>query len=77
MQPRLDLRQILVRSTSLSPKNNYEVGIIGGATVLRGTVATENDRLLAEALLRLEPGVGQIRNELLVQGNTPAASPQQ
>lgn len=35
-----------------------------GVVTLSGTVATEEDRQLMEALLRLEPGVSDVRNEL-------------
>jgi len=34
--------------------------------ILRGRVATDRDRLLAESLARLEPGVWDVRNELEV-----------
>ena len=44
--------------------------------VLRGEVASEHDRVLAEQLVRLEPGVGQVRNELTVGSPTsPRPSP--
>jgi hypothetical protein len=36
------------------------------AAVLRGTVASEADRRMAELVLRLEPGVSQIDNQLVV-----------
>lgn len=40
--------------------------IEGDTVVLRGTVASSYERLLAENLARLEPGVRQVRNELVV-----------
>lgn len=43
----------------------------GGRVVLRGTVATEDSKKLAAALLRLEPGVREVVNELNVE--SPAA----
>lgn len=48
-----------------------------GVAVLRGTVATEADRQLAEGLARLEPEVMAVRNELVVAGSaaTEAAPP--
>jgi hypothetical protein len=45
----------------------------GNTAVLRGVVATQHDRDLAEELVRLEPGVGQVDNLLTV--GQPAASP--
>jgi hypothetical protein len=38
----------------------------GRTAILRGTVATDRDRRLAERLLMLEPGVDSVRNELTV-----------
>jgi len=35
-------------------------------TVLRGTVATEADRRMAELMMRLEPGVSRIDNQIIV-----------
>ncbi len=43
-----------------------DVSVKKGVAVLRGTVATPHDRLLAEQLVRLEPGVRQVRNELKI-----------
>ncbi len=46
-----------------------QVGITAGpngGTVLRGTVSSEADRRMAELLLRLEPGVREIDNQLTV-----------
>ena len=43
-----------------------EVVIQGRTATLRGVVATQYDRALAEQLARLEAGIGQVRNELVV-----------
>ncbi len=43
-----------------------EVQWIAGVAVLSGQVATERERELAETLLGFEPGISEIRNELLV-----------
>jgi len=42
------------------------VGMAGETAVLQGRVPTAHDRLLAEELSRLEPGVWNVRNELTV-----------
>jgi len=44
----------------------------GGVVVLRGEVASDRDRQLAEAITRLTPGVMEVRNELV---SRPSASP--
>lgn len=67
VQPRADLQQIIDRSSALAAPDVVQVVSDGSAVVLRGVVVSEYDRRLAEALLRLSPGVGQIRNELLVK----------
>jgi hypothetical protein len=66
-QPRADLQQVLTRSSSLSPKNSVQVLGEGELVVLRGTAVSDYDRRMAEALLRLSPGVYAIRNEITVQ----------
>jgi hypothetical protein len=49
-----------------------QVEVQGRLVVLRGTVRTEHDRLLAEQLALLEPGVGEVQNELQVPPDAPA-----
>jgi hypothetical protein len=67
---RSDLQQVLKRSTSLSSNSNFQVLSDGRTIVLRGTAVSEHDRLLAEGLLRLSPGVSEVLNQVSVQ---PAA----
>jgi hypothetical protein len=67
LRPRADLQQIIDRSSALATPDIIQVVSDGSSLVLRGVVVSEYDRRLAEALLRLSPGVGQIRNELLVK----------
>jgi len=43
----------------------------GPVIVLRGSVATDHERRLAEALVRLTPGVRDLVNELEVRGSPP------
>ncbi|MEX0714408.1 MAG: BON domain-containing protein [Pirellulales bacterium] len=56
------------RLTRMEPFSSVDLRVEGGAAVLRGQVATEDDRLLAENLVRLEPGVSAIRNEITIAG---------
>lgn len=42
----------------------------GDTVVLRGEVATESDRRMVERLLKLEPGIDSVRNEVKVQSNS-------
>ncbi|MBM3964613.1 MAG: BON domain-containing protein [Planctomycetes bacterium] len=49
---------------------NVNASYENGSVVLRGSVATEKDKKMMERLMKLEPGVDSVRNELLVQGPT-------
>jgi hypothetical protein len=49
----------------------WEVTMQGRTAVLQGSVASAQDRALAEALVQFEPGVGQVQNELRVSDPIP------
>jgi hypothetical protein len=57
----------LARSMRLSAGAPVEVSMAGDTATLRGVVATPHDRELAEQLVRLEPGVARVTNELRVE----------
>jgi osmotically-inducible protein OsmY len=57
------LKNIVSRRPALA---NVEIDSQGGEVVLRGNVDTSEQARLAEALVRLEPGVRAIRNELVI-----------
>ena len=46
------------------------VSVASGTVILGGTVATPYDRILAEQLVRLEPGVRAVQNDLIVAAAT-------
>ncbi|HLJ92414.1 MAG TPA: BON domain-containing protein [Gemmataceae bacterium] len=69
------IQQMLARSNGLNPNRDIQVAVKGPAVVLRGTVANEHDRRLAEALVRLSPGVFEVRNELEVPETLPLPTP--
>jgi hypothetical protein len=71
---RTDLQQVLARSTALPSGRGMQVVMDGSVVVLQGRVADDHERRLAEAMLRLSPGVREIRNELGVQGGTPVST---
>jgi osmotically-inducible protein OsmY len=66
--PRLTatLTQRLTSVPALPSANQIRLEMAGQTVVLRGTVASEDERQLAEGLVRLEPGVAAVRNELVV-----------
>jgi BON domain-containing protein len=61
------LQTRLGRLPALTTVGPIEVALEGEAVVLRGMVASEGDRQLAEELLMLEPEVTLVKNELKVQ----------
>jgi hypothetical protein len=60
-----DLQAILARSSRLPSRDRIRVTMNSNTVVLRGRVTTEHERRLAEALVRLTPGVREVRNELV------------
>jgi osmotically-inducible protein OsmY len=61
---RADLQGLLSRSSALSRPGTIRVDAVGEVIVLRGKVADESERRLVEGMVRLEPGVHEVRNEL-------------
>jgi BON domain len=67
------LNQLLKRTVSnRSPTSSIVASYQGRTVVLKGIVATAQERDLAAKLVRLEPGVDQVQNDLVVkQADTP------
>jgi len=65
-----EVAQNLVRLLTASPgfqsTDRIEVSVAGAIATLRGEVASERDRSLAERLILFEPGIDSVRNELKV-----------
>jgi hypothetical protein len=61
-----NLTNRLSKTTALAAARDINVSLEGRTAILRGTVATEADRRLAESLARLEPEVSAVQNELVV-----------
>ena len=64
-----DLRQILMRSSSLSAPAGLTVEMKDGVVILKGSVANEDEKRLAENMLRLSPGVRDIQNDIAIKGS--------
>jgi hypothetical protein len=62
-----EVRAVIARSTSLSRPGNIQVEMEGQTVILKGKVPSEDERRLAEGLIRLTPGVRAVRNELIVE----------
>jgi hypothetical protein len=64
-----DVVSAVERHLSQSPirwAQPFEVSLVGRTAVLRGAVASERDRELAEALVRFEPGISDVQNDLQI-----------
>jgi hypothetical protein len=62
-----DLQAVIDRSSALSSvKDNIRVRVAGRVVMLQGTVTSPRERRLAEALVRLEPGVAEVQNQIVV-----------
>jgi osmotically-inducible protein OsmY len=61
------LSQRLQKTAGLHCLSPLEASFQGDTLILKGVVATAHDRDLAERLARLEPGVDQIQNDLVVK----------
>lgn len=61
----------LSASPTIGAYGPVSVRVEGGTAILRGTVPTDHDRILAAQLALLEPRVSQVRNELQV-ASTPS-----
>ena len=59
-------RQVLNNSPIRRRVNGMSVSILDGVATISGTANTEQDRRMAELVLRLEPGVRQINNQIVI-----------
>jgi hypothetical protein len=66
----MELRGALDRSTSLREPSNIRLYMEDSTVVLQGVVASDKERRLAEGLVRVTPGVRDVRNELVVNRPT-------
>jgi len=64
---RPDLQDMLSSSTRLVSGGRIQVMTEGERVVLRGSVATERERRIAEAMIRMTPGVREVTNELVAE----------
>jgi hypothetical protein len=69
-----DLNHLLTISPEFHSTGPIAVSVEGGIAILRGEVASERDRALAERLILFEPGIDSVRNELTVQGRRQGSS---
>jgi len=65
----------LSRIPQVRKMGQVSLDLEGQVAVLRGQVASENDRELVARLVLMEPGIADVRNELTLQQDTPPEAP--
>jgi hypothetical protein len=76
-----NLNQVLARTASLPARDNVRLSMDGDVVVMRGTIRAgspdeaDRQRKLIETVLRLQPGVRDVRNELEVEAELPPPRP--
>ena len=66
----------LQKSQRIRTLSAVQVHLENGTATLRGVVATDHDRALAERLTRLEAGIWRVKNELTVAPPAAAEPPE-
>jgi hypothetical protein len=59
-----NLQGVIARTSALKAPKDVQVMVSEETVILRGTVGSERERRLAESLIRLTPGVRDVRNDL-------------
>jgi hypothetical protein len=67
------LRTVIANASSLPNRSKIKLEMVGGTLVMSGEVATDSERALAETLLRFEPGVYNLQNQLTIPQAAPPA----
>jgi hypothetical protein len=65
---------VLERTTRIHKVSPIRVVVVHETAILRGRVATRQDRELAENIVRFEPGVWDVKNELVVEDSPRVAT---
>jgi len=64
--PNVDFQQRLQASPGMQSASGLQVFTAGNTAILRGQVGSDYAKQLAAAMIRLEPGVYEVQNELVV-----------
>ena len=66
-QVQFNANQRIVQLPQRQGMQNVQVNMVGRTAVIQGTAASDRDRRMAELLMRLEPGVSQVQNNVTIQ----------
>ena len=70
-QRRADLQAVIYRSSTIKNPAAIQVEMEDGVVVLKGRAASDDEKRLAEGLIRLTAGVRLVRNEIEAPGESP------
>jgi osmotically-inducible protein OsmY len=59
------IASMIERTAQIKKRSPIRVDVVSETAILRGRVATQQDRELAENLVRLEPGIWDVKNLLI------------
>jgi osmotically-inducible protein OsmY len=62
-----EVRDVIARSSLLPSKNNIQVSVNENVVILSGLVASDRERVLAEGIVKMTPGVRAIQNQIQVK----------
>jgi len=65
-QLQTDLLGLVSRTTAIRQPGNVRIEVAGTTVILRGRVADDEERRTVEGMVRMEPGVREVRNELTI-----------
>jgi hypothetical protein len=65
-QVQADAKDAIARSSMLKNKDSIQVVMNGPVILLSGAVGSETERITAEGMVRMTPGVGDVQNNLVV-----------
>jgi BON domain len=66
-----DLQSLVSRTSQLRQTGTVRVEVVGNTVILRGRVSDDDERRLVEGMVRLEPGVHEVQNEIEVASAPP------
>jgi hypothetical protein len=65
-QLQADLQGLVTRTSFIKQPEAVRIEVSGTTVILRGRVADDDERRLIEGMVRMEPGVREVRNELTI-----------
>jgi BON domain len=68
-QVQVDARDAIARSSLLKNRGSIQVTMNRGVVQLTGSVGSETERITAEGMVRMTPGVAEVQNNLVVDSS--------